>query len=205
MRRFAAAALLLLLLPGCNDTKKENRLSAPPPAVPGKYQAYTPAGTDEEQVRQVVIRYDQLVAEGYRILNMSRLVEVATQDQAEKAYFHMAAIGEGQVRMLSEMKKIDFTSVKRVQPDTFVVRTRELWDFAYTDIKTGKETGKEKDFVYEMTFTLKKTGPRWVITDSVAYAPNDKEEKAAPRVIKPAHEGTKPEIPLPPGHRKVNQ
>jgi hypothetical protein len=133
---------------------------------------------------------------------MSRLAEVASRDQAEKAYIHMAAIGEGQVRMLSNMKKIEYTDVKQEAPGSFQVRTKELWDFAYTDIKTGKETGKVTDFVYQVSYTLKKSGPRWVIVDSVAYAPNDKEEKVAPRVVRPAGQ-KEAAVTLPPGHRKV--
>jgi hypothetical protein len=191
MTRLLTTFLMLMLLAGCSEKKKE---PAGGSAQPAANQPFVPSGSDEEQVRQMVRRYNALLADGYRTLNMNPVAEVATQDQAEKAYTHMAAIGEGEVRMLSSLKKIDFTGINRQQPDTFVAKTKEVWDFTYTDIKTGKEAGRETNFLYEVTYFLKKDGSRWVIHDIVAYAPNDREQPQPPRVIKPPEGGTAPAL-----------
>lgn len=200
MKRLAVMLFAISLVTGCSDGTREGGGSAPA-ASPA---SFVPTGTDEEQVQQIVKRYNQLLAEGYRTLNMTRLTEVATQNQAEKAYIHMAAIGEGKARMLSALKKIDFATLKRENPDTFVAKTKEVWDFSYTDIKTGEESGKVDNFIYEVTYTLKKEGPRWVIQEIVAFAPDDREEPRTPRVIRPQQE-KKESAPaaLPPGHMKV--
>ena len=202
MTRLIASLLVIALLTGCSEGKRKEA-GTEKPAFSSSVPVLAPTGSDDDQARQIVRHYNLLLSEGYRTLNMTRLTEVASQDQAEKAYIHMAALGEGQARMLSTVKNIEFTSLKREKPDTIVARTKELWDFAYTDIKTGKETGKVNDFVYEVTYTLKKKGQRWSILDVVAYAPNDREESQLPRVVRPPERKETASAILPPGHRKV--
>src|ERR1035437_10074821 len=104
---------------------------------------------------------------------MNPLQEVATVQQAEKAYIHMAAIGEGTVRMIARLKKIDFVQVQSPTDRKTTVRTREAWDFAYTDIKSGKKNEEVTDFPYDVTYTLEQTGGRWLISDIVASSEQD--------------------------------
>ncbi|SNB47388.1 hypothetical protein [Geobacter sp. DSM 9736] len=140
------------------------------PAPPVKNPA-SPVGNPstsadpEARVKEVIMRYNQLLAYGYQNLNMNPLQEVASVRQAEKAYHHMAALGEGGVRMLSHLKQIDFEKMD-LSDRKAVVRTREVWDFSYSDIRTEKRKDDVKDFLYLMEYTLVDDNGRWLIQET---------------------------------------
>lgn len=118
---------------------------------------------ESREVKGTVMRYNQLLVEGYRNLNMNPLQEVASRERAEKAYLHMAALGEAGVRMESELKKIDFQKLEFPKPEEAVVISREVWDFSHKDIKTGAIKFDKKDFVYHNRYELRRDGNRWII------------------------------------------
>lgn len=118
-----------------------------------------------QPVKATIMRYNQLIAEGYRKQNMNPLQEVTTKDQALKLYFHMSALGEGKLRMDSTLKHIEFTKIVFPKAGEATVETRETWDFTQSDMKSGKTYYEEKDFVYDMGYTLKREGSRWLITN----------------------------------------
>jgi len=93
-------------------------------------------------------------------MNMNELVQVATIEHATKVYNHMAAIGEANIKMNSQLKKIDFIDLKFPKKNKAVVSTREVWDFVHTDINTNKKILEEKDFVYELKYVLIKDSDR---------------------------------------------
>ncbi|GFO53612.1 hypothetical protein GMSM_06190 [Geomonas sp. Red276] len=156
------AALSLLLFTGCREKESP---PAPSPSAPAAARA--PA-KDPALIRQVVERYNQLLSDGYRNLNMNPVQEAATVQLAEKAYTHMAAIGEGKARMDSHLKRIDYRSIDFPAPNRCLVKTDETWDFAYLDIKSGAKTGEVKDFVYHVAYTLEVKDGRWLVTDAAA-------------------------------------
>lgn len=120
---------------------------------------------NEQAVKAAILRYNQLVAEGYRKQNMNLLQEVTTTDQATKHYFHMSALGEGKLRMDSILKKIEFTTIVFPTSSEATVETSETWDFTQYDMKSGKKFYEETDYIYVMGYTLKNDGSRWVITN----------------------------------------
>jgi hypothetical protein len=170
MKSFLLMILLLVALFGCS--RKEEATTAPPSRA-GAPLLPQPDLPREELVKKVIKRYNFLLAEGYRNLNMNPLQEVATVEQAEKAYTHMAAIGEGKARMVSQMRRIDYLQLLFPSEEKAAVRTREIWDFAYTDIKTGRKSEEVKEFPYDVTYTLEKRAGRWLITDVVAGSERD--------------------------------
>lgn len=176
-----------LVIAACSESPRET--AAPRQAAPASAPKPTPlpwkpaynGGTRTDAVKNVVLRYNELLAFGYEHLDMTPLQEVTSERQAEKAYFHMAAIGEGGVRMLSRLNRIDFTGVSFPSPGKASVRTREVWDFAYHDIKSGTKKEDEKDFGYLMTYTLEEESGRWLITDSAAAGGDKKSWKEGRR------------------------
>ncbi|KAF0220985.1 MAG: hypothetical protein FD174_698 [Geobacteraceae bacterium] len=153
-----------LLFTGCSEkfsTQQEK-----------EQQKSTPATADgsisQQTAHAVVMRYNQLLADGYRNLNMTPLQEVATEDLARKAYHHMAAISEGKKRMDSKLKKFEFVKTEFPQPGRCRIQTRELWDYNYSDIETGKISTEVKDYIYHVNYTLENRGGRWLITSIVA-------------------------------------
>ena len=115
-------ALIVLILTttivGCKDTAPNKAVEPPRPQS-------SAASTTAEVTHKLIVRYNQLLSEGYKTINMTKLQEVATQELAEKAYYHMAAIGEGQSRMVSELKKINFVESDCSKPSICRVVTRE--------------------------------------------------------------------------------
>lgn len=185
--RALIASFCCLMLFACTDKSRE---AAPPKqaapasgaqAVPPPMRLIYTGGTPTDEVKNIVIRYNDLLVFGYANLTMTPLQEVVNEAQAQKTYFHMAALGEGGVKMLSRQKKIDFTKIDFTGPGKARVETREVWDFAYHDITSGKKNEEKKDFVYLMVYTLEQSGGRWLITDTLASGDEKKAHKGEGR------------------------
>jgi hypothetical protein len=124
-----------------------------------------PSGSNDNQIKAVIMRYNQLLSDGYRTMNMNPLQEVATVEQATKLYHHMAALGEGKLRMDSALKGISFVKIERPHPYEATVQTKETWDFTHINIDSGKKFAEERGFIYEIRYSLKQDGSRWIITN----------------------------------------
>ncbi|MBC8018793.1 MAG: hypothetical protein H7X83_09775 [Verrucomicrobia bacterium] len=124
--------------------------------------------SETQKLKGTIMRYNQLLSEGYKSLNMNPLQQAATKRQAETLYIHMAALGEGQVRMESTLKNIQFTEVE-IQPENkATVKTKEVWDFKHTSIDKKQLVLHEKNFEYLITYELVKEGPRWLVAKVIA-------------------------------------
>lgn len=193
MRRFLFSLCIVAFLSACSGEKKETAPPASPAAtkpVPPPASPTFAGGTDEATVKNLVLRYNELLDFGYENMDMTWLQEVATLDVSRKAYHHAAALAEGGVRMTSALKEIQFPSVRFPNPLRAEVKTHEIWDYAYNDIKNGKKLEEEKGFVYRMTYILEKKEGRWMIIDAIAA--DDGKTPAAPAgKAKPASAGTK--------------
>jgi hypothetical protein len=115
-------------------------------------------------VKAVVARYDELLRDGYQRQNMSWMREVATEEQAQKLYHHMAALAEGNLRLVSTLEDLRFVRVDVGSGGEASVDTREVWDFTHYRIATGEKFAEEMGFVYRMAYTLRKEQGRWIIT-----------------------------------------
>ncbi len=157
-------------------------------APPGKGGAVQPQRTSGGAVTEIVhrriARYNQLLSEGYKSINMTSLQEVTTPELAEKAYYHMAAIGEGNSRMVSELKKLDFVETLCSSAITCRVVTRELWDYSYEEIKSGKKVYEVKDYLYDVRYLLESRQGRWVITEITATGEDRKEVPSWKELLK---------------------
>jgi hypothetical protein len=160
--------VVLAVTAGCNESapKKGAQVGVPKPST---------STAPSDQAHNMVLRYNQLLSEGYKTINMTKLQEVATQELAEKAYYHMSAIGEGKSRMVSELKKIDFVETDCSQPSKCRVVTREKWNFAYADIQTGTRSNEVKDYLYDVRYALENRQGRWTITEISATGEERKE------------------------------
>lgn len=175
--RLLLAICCTLILSACTEKPRHVVQSSNAKAVPTPMKPFYTGGTPADEVKNIIMRYNELLAFGYANLTMTPLQEVANKAQAQKSYYHMAALGEGGVKMRSQFKQIEFMKIDFNAPGKTHVETREVWDYAYHDVNTGakKENEEKKDFVYLMTYTLEQSGGRWFITDTVASG----EEKKA--------------------------
>ena len=142
IRMIFALQFLLLISTGCSTSK-----------------------TDTGRIEEAIRRYNTLLAEGYRTQDMNPLQEVTTREQAVKLYHHMAALGEGRLRLESQLKEIDFKKIERRDTGHAVVETEEIWDFTHYRTDSGEKHAEERDFVYRMGYILQKKDGRWVITE----------------------------------------
>jgi hypothetical protein len=172
MKRIVLMLLFLTAaMPGCKDSNTTRGDGA---SHPSASTAATPSG----ESHKLIERYNRLLSEGYKTTNMTLLKEVATPELAEKAYYHMAAIGEAKSRMVSELKKIDFAETDCSQPLKCRVVTREKWDFAYADIQTGKRYNEVKDYIYDVQYLVENRQGHWLITEINATGEDRKEVPA---------------------------
>jgi hypothetical protein len=161
--------ILIVAIAGCKDNVSYDK---PLKTDSAKTSS---SSTSADEAHKLIVRYNELLSEGYKTTNMTKLQEVATPELAEKAFYHMAAIGEGQSRMVSELKKIDFKETDFSKPSKCRVVTREWWDFGYADILTGKRSNEVKDYVYDVQYLLENRQGRWMITEITATGEERKE------------------------------
>lgn len=179
MRTIIRSIISLVLLAGVLTACSQNSSEQSQPRQPQTGTAATPAGSPQETSQALIRRYNQLLADGYRNLNMTPLQEVVTEDLANKAYYHMAAIGEGRNRMDSRLKSIEFVKTELLRPDRCQVQTREVWDYVYSEIATGKRVDAVNGYIYHVFYTVENKAGRWVITTIVANGDPDSEKKVS--------------------------
>ena len=159
---------LVAAITGCKD-------STPNKAAESPRTQSTSVSTASDTSHSLITKYNSLLSEGYKTTDMTKLQEVTTPELAEKAYYHMAAIGEGKSRMVSALKKIDFVETDCAKPATCRVVTKEIWDFAYADVLTGARSNEVKDYLYDVQYVLENKQGRWVITEITATGEERKE------------------------------
>ena len=130
----------------------------------GAQQQTPPIDSRQPAVEAAVTWYDVLLADGYRSLNMRALNQVATSQISNKAYFHMAALGEAGIKMDSKLQKITFNPLKEIAPNTVEIQAKEDWEYTYWEIKTGKRLF-DNSVHYRLTYTLKRVNKKWLVTD----------------------------------------
>ena len=160
--------VLAAAIAGCKD-------STPNKAAESPRTQSTAASSASDTSHSLITKYNALLSEGYKTTNMTKLQEVTTPELAEKAYYHMAAIGEGKSRMVSELKKLDFIETDCAAPAKCRVVTKERWDFAYADVLTGARSNEVKDYLYDVQYVLENKQGRWVITEITATGEERKE------------------------------
>ncbi len=144
MKKLIISAFILSLLFACNKDKDLSDASV--------------------ILKHVVIQYNMLLAEGYRKLNMTDLLTVATEERSQKVYYHMSALGEARKKMDAEQKNISFSNIKIISPDRAKVSTREEWDYTHTNIDSG-EIVSRSSVSYELTYALIKKNNKWLVSN----------------------------------------
>lgn len=129
------------------------------------------------KLNEVVERYDQLLAEGYRNLNMDPLMQVATEGRVAKAHHHMAALKEAGVKMDSKLKKINFSDIKIISSGKAEVITDEEWGYKYIRLDSGN-IEFDNSVTYRLKYFLEKHDNRWLVADiQIERAVEEKEFK----------------------------
>ena len=131
------------------------------------------------EVKNTILRYNQLLAEGYARMNMTPLQEVATLEQATKVYHHMAALGEAKIRMESKLAGIEFLDIQFPGKDSARVKTKEKWNYVHISIgsKMPAQTVVQ-GLIYNLSYDLIKKNGKWLVSSvSVVEEPSAPEKK----------------------------
>ena len=123
-----------------------------------------PLSPTETAVRNQVVAYTALLAEGYETLSMNHLLQVATEERAMKAFYHMAALGEARVRMIAVLEKINFAEVAFPDDSQAQVRTSEKWSYQYRDVDTDAERFTNHAD-YSLLYTLLRRDGVWLVAE----------------------------------------
>lgn len=119
----------------------------------------------DAEIRSTIVRYNRLLAEGYRLMDMSALREVATEAQAESEYIHMSAVGEGGVRLLPRLISEEFVDIS-VEGTAAVVVTRETWEYAHESNPGRDLLLVQRGLVYDLAWDLVKADDGlWYVDD----------------------------------------
>ena len=136
-------------------------------------------------IRSTIQRYNQLLIEGYRSMNMNPMAEVAAQLQAEDEYIHMSSLAEGGIRLDSELKKIEFVRVS-IEATSALAETRETWDYRQISRSTGKPVLVQKGLIYELAWDLQKQPDgKWLVSDVRAIGTTQTSEPTVLGTITP--------------------
>ena len=127
------------------------------------------------QLKDTVVKYNTLLAEGYRNLNMNPLIQVATERRATKAFYHMAALGEARIKMDAKLKKITFSDIKIISHDKAEVVTDEIWDYTYLSIDSSKPLF-DNSITYKLKYILEKRSNRWLVADIIIEKADEKKK-----------------------------
>lgn len=160
-----AVLIALALLAGCTSTPRMS--------------------DDEKAIRATLERYNQLLTEGYRALDMNQMREVATQLQSENEYIHMSSLAEGGVRLDPTLVEFDVIKVS-IEATSATAETKETWDYRHYARANGELVLEEKGLVYHLAWDLEKQpAGNWLVSDVRAISATSTTEPAQMGTITP--------------------
>ena len=134
----------------------------------------------EEKIKNTIILYNALLAEGYRNLNMNALTQIATEERRVKAYHHMSALGETGVKMDAVLKDLKFREVNLIDPVNAEAGTEEIWDYIYIDIDSG-DSAYNNRITYKNNYRLINRSGKWVVADiTIEESDEEKDDEFLP-------------------------
>jgi len=147
MRRtwlFCIGVLLALIAVGCGTAESDSAIAG---------------------VEQTVRAYNDALIRGFETLDMNALNRTATQEQAEREYLLMAALGEGRLQMRSRLISIEFGDVAFPSDDAARVTTTEVWDYDHISLDTSETVRSERGVTYRLQYDLILQDGRWLVDE----------------------------------------
>ena len=114
-------------------------------------------------MHDVVVEYNGALARGFERMNMNELNRTATDEQAQREFYLMAALGEGRVRMFSTLVDIEFGEVTFPADGQASVTTTETWDYVHESLDTSETVRSERGVVYNLRYDLVLQDGRWLV------------------------------------------
>lgn len=114
-------------------------------------------------VQSTVSAYNEALVRAFRALDMNELNQVATEKQAQREFYLMAALGEGRVQMFATLVSIEFGEVTFPEEGTARVTTTEVWDYDHVSLDTSETVRSERGVVYHLQYDLVLQDGRWLV------------------------------------------
>lgn len=120
---------------------------------------------DRIAAQHTILRYVQLLIQGYGTMNMTSLQEVATKEQALKVYNHMSALGDAKIRMKSQLVDVAFLDIQVAGRGSAKVKTREKWNYTHVNTDTRMPGQSEvRGLVYTLSYELVRRNGKWLVS-----------------------------------------
>ncbi len=132
------------------------------------------------RVKDVILRYNHLLAEGYASFDMRGLSGLITPNQAARLDHRLMGLKMAKKRMDTRLENIEFLKVtfkndKITKQRIATVRTRETWDIRYADLNNGRTVKKMDGAVYLILYSLQRKDEKWLIdNDTVMEEKSDR-------------------------------
>lgn len=138
-------------------------------------------GNPEAPVVQEAVRaYNEALIEGFVSFDMNALNVTATEEQAQRDYYLMAALGEGRVQMFSTLVSIEFGDVTFPEDGKASVITTEVWDYDHVSLDTSETVRTERGVVYHLQYDLMLQDGRWLVDNVTSLDEPAESEEATP-------------------------
>ena len=118
---------------------------------------------EEHALENIISEYNRLLIEANKTRNLEPLKKIADESVVKKLELWMAAWEDGNASMDTELKSLNFDSIK-ITGNNARVKTTEDWSFEYRDLDTKKILSPKESIHYEMEYILVKKEGRWLIT-----------------------------------------
>lgn len=114
-------------------------------------------------MRDAVTEYNRALAIAFAEMDMNLLQGTATEAQAASEAVMMQSLGNGGVRMIAELKSIEFGEVQFPDDGTAHIETSEVWDYRHESLTTSETVRTEKGVVYRLAYDLVYQDGRWLV------------------------------------------
>jgi len=117
-----------------------------------------------DQARELVERYNQVVAEAYRRGDPKLINSVVGPKEGRKITGLIGVRLDLGLTLDSQLISLEVTGAKMVK-DEMHVQTRECWHYRDRKIGTGAQVGEDSLDVYGMLYVFKKTEGAWLVEE----------------------------------------
>lgn len=131
-------------------------------------------------VQEAVRAYNEALIEGFVSFDMNALNVTATEEQAQRDYYLMAALGEGRVQMFSTLVSIEFGEVTFPEEGRASVTTTEVWDYDHVSLDTSETVRTERGVVYNLRYDLIRSEDRWLVDNVTSLDESPESQETTP-------------------------
>jgi len=121
-----------------------------------------------DQARQLVERYNTVVAEAYRRGDVRLIDPVVGPNEGKKLTGLIGVRLDMGLTLDSQLLALEVTGVEQVKNE-LCVWTKERWLYRDRKIGTGEQVGEESTDSYEMIYTFTNIGKAWMV-DEIKFA-----------------------------------